>query len=87
LTSEDYLASVRAACNTRSPRKDIICLTLAADPLPFVENDSERTYRLACDLEGRLEACEGYATLMERRGDADRARVYRDRARELAERK
>jgi hypothetical protein len=87
LTSEDYLASVRAACNTRSPRKDIICLTLAADPLPFVESDSERTYRLACDHEGRIEACEGYATLMERRGDADRARVYRDRARELAERK
>jgi hypothetical protein len=85
-TSEEYLASVRAACDTRSPRKDLICLTLAADPLPFEEND-ERTYRLACDYEGRIEACEGYATLMERRGDASRAQVYRDRAREFTERK
>ena len=86
-TSEEYLASVRAACDTRSPRKDLICLTLAADPLPFEENDYERTYRLACDHEGRIEACEGYATMMERRGDASRARVYRDRAREFTERK
>jgi len=81
------LASVRAACDTQSLRKDIICLTLAADPLPFEENDTERIYRLACGHEGRIEACEGYATLMDTRREADRARVYRDRARALAERK
>lgn len=86
-TSKEYLASVRAACDTQSRRRDIICLTLAADSLPFEETDTERIYRLACDHEGRLEACEGYATLMERRGEADRARGYRDRARGLVERK
>jgi hypothetical protein len=86
-TSAEYLASVRAACDTQPLRKDIICVTLAAEPLPFEENDTERIYRLSCDHEGRIAACEGYATLMDRRGEAERAGVYRDRARALGERK
>jgi hypothetical protein len=84
--SAEYLASVRAACDARPWPKDIICLTLVAEPLPFEETDIERTYRLACDADRRVDGCEGYATLMEKRGEAERASQYRDRVKRSSKR-
>ena len=79
-TAGEYLASVKAYCASRPWPKELICLTVAADPLLFAENSTERLYRLACDHEGKIEGCAGYASLMERRGEAGLARQYRERA-------
>jgi hypothetical protein len=79
-TPAEYSASVDQYCASQSWPKDFICLTLAADALPFEESGAEQLYRLACDNEGRVEGCAGYAKLMDLRGETERARQYRERA-------
>jgi hypothetical protein len=88
-TAAKYLDAVRQSCGSQEwpggqkwP-KDFICLSLVADPLPFEEKVEERLYRLACDHNGRIEGCEGYAKLMDLRGEPARAREYRERAGQL----
>ena len=79
-TAEEYLDAVRAYCASRSWPQEISCFTLAGEQLAFEENLTERMYRMACDHEGRVDGCTGYATLMERRRDVERARHYREKA-------
>jgi hypothetical protein len=83
-TAAAYLDLVRSYCSSRPGPKDYICFALADEAPPFAETDVERIYRLACDYERRDEGCAGYATLMERRGEATRALEYRDRGSALA---
>jgi hypothetical protein len=79
-TAAEYLTFVRDYCASQAWPKELICLTLGADPLPFEENGTEQLYRLACDHEGRVEGCVGYAKLMETRGEPQHAGRYRERA-------
>jgi hypothetical protein len=78
-TTAEFLASVRERCAAQKGRKDFICFALAGDVPPFEESVTERLYRLACDHELKADACAGYATLMDRRGETERARQYRER--------
>ena len=79
-SAEEYLAAVRTYCAARSWPQEISCFTLAGEQPAFEENLTERMYRMACDHEGRVDGCTGYAALMERRGAADRASQYRQKA-------
>jgi hypothetical protein len=73
-------AGVREHCAALTGRKEFICFALAGDAPPFEESATEWLYRLACEDELRSDACAGYATLMDRRGETERARRYRERA-------
>jgi len=85
-TSAAYLTYVKDYCEPLPWPRDFQCFTFAGDTPAFEENGEERLYRLACDYQGRVEGCEGYATLMDFRHDAERARRYRERASALGAR-
>jgi hypothetical protein len=79
-TAEEYMTAVRAYCSSRPWPQEIGCFALAGERLAFEENPTERMYRMACDHEGRVDGCTGYATLMERRGQHERVSQYRQKA-------
>ena len=58
-TAAEYLAFVGEYCASRPWPKDFICLTVAADAMPFEENGAERLYRFAWTTKGGSRAAPG----------------------------